>query len=285
MQRLARVICSLVLVYRSGAESSARVCRHALPPSRLIRCTLREGGELQQSRPWQLLRLAHALGLKPSPRHRVRFSHTTLHDLIFRLGLGRSLPHRPIWPMPKALTVTLRTDASMTAGYIVRLFTDNMVVMQTVTAMVSRSPQLMAELRRLHAFRRRKGIVLQRHHLPLAMNLYADGLSRGRHLHDYLPRLPTAPGHCRVVDSEHDMSASWRLVQYLRPPLELLPLVPRQVVAEKILRPFPDPPVAAPELAPGAGSPQRPKLGVAAGRLQPPPSLGRHAPRDGADRR
>lgn len=46
--------------------------------------------------------------------------------------------------------------------------------MQTVSAMVSQSPQLMAELRRLHEFVARKGIALQMHHLPSALNLNAD---------------------------------------------------------------------------------------------------------------
>lgn len=66
-----------------------------------------------------------------------------------------------------------------------------MVVMQQVAAMVSRSPPLMAELRRIPAFLRRKGIVLQIYQLPSALKLYADRLSRRRRLQDYLalPRI------------------------------------------------------------------------------------------------
>jgi hypothetical protein len=75
-------------------------------------------------------------------------------------------------------------------GEVIHLFTDNMVVMYTVQAMMSRSPLLMAELRRLRSFLVQCGISLQMHHLPSALNLYADRLSRVRKALDLLPSLP-----------------------------------------------------------------------------------------------
>jgi hypothetical protein len=80
-------------------------------------------------------------------------------------------------------------------GEIIRLFTGNMLVMYTVQAMVSRSPLLMAELRRLRAFLDRCGISLQMYHLPSALNLYADRLSRRRNALDLLTRLSQIPDH------------------------------------------------------------------------------------------
>jgi hypothetical protein len=117
-------------------------------------------------------------------------------------------------------------------GEVIRLFTDNMVVTYTVQAMVSRSPLLMAELRRLRAFLDRCGISLQMHHLPSALSLYADRLSRRRKALDLLPRLPQVPDHWWTGESEHDFGRSWEDVDLLRPPLEFLPLVPRKVASD-----------------------------------------------------
>lgn len=66
----------------------------------------------------------------------------------------------------------------MGAGKVVKLSTDGMVLKHIDTAMMARSSMLMAELRRPHEFLRHKGIVLQMHHLPSALNLYAERLSR-----------------------------------------------------------------------------------------------------------
>lgn len=78
-------------------------------------------------------------------------------------------------------------------GESVRLFTDNTVVMYTVSAMVSKSPLAMSELRRLHALVQKTGLQLQMHHLSSALNLYADRLSRRRRLFNYLLRLSNVP--------------------------------------------------------------------------------------------
>jgi hypothetical protein len=84
---------------------------------------------------------------------------------------------------------------------IIRLYTDNQVVMRTVRAWVSKSPALMAELRRLHRLCRRHGLILDIHHLPPALNLYADRLSRRRRVVDYLPTLQGFPDHWWVGDT------------------------------------------------------------------------------------
>lgn len=114
-------------------------------------------------------------------------------------------------------------------GEVVKLFTDNMVVMYVIRAMVSKSPLLMAELRRLHELLLRTGLNLEMHHLPSALNLYADRLSRRRRYRDYIPELPGVPSHWWLGDSAHDFSLNWGSVDLLRPPLEFLPLVPRKV--------------------------------------------------------
>ena len=150
-------------------------------------------------------------------------------------GSHRKLAHITILEL---LTVRLTLETFIEhcliqQAEIVKLYTDNMVVMYTVSAMVSRSPLIMAELRRLYDFLKQEGLELQLHHLPSALNLYADRLSRRRRLLDYLPRLPTVPEHWWEGDSEHDMKASLAFTEYLRPPLELSPLVARKIRADK----------------------------------------------------
>jgi hypothetical protein len=61
---------------------------------------------------------------------------------------------------------------------VIKLYTDNLVTMFVVNKWVSKSPVIMAELRRLHQFCKRHGLELELHHLPSALNLYADRLSR-----------------------------------------------------------------------------------------------------------
>lgn len=63
---------------------------------------------------------------------------------------------------------------------IIKMYKDNMVVFYSVLAMVSRSPLLMMELRKLYNVLKSRGIELQMHHLPSALNLYANHLSRKR---------------------------------------------------------------------------------------------------------
>jgi hypothetical protein len=111
---------------------------------------------------------------------------------------------------------------------VVKLYTDNMVVMYVLNQWVSKSPAIMAELRRLHQFCKRHGLMLDLHHHPSALNLFADRLSRRRRVGDYLPSLTGVPDHWWVGDSEHDFKLDWDQMESLRPPLEMLPLVPRK---------------------------------------------------------
>lgn len=104
--------------------------------------------------------------------------------------------------------------------------------MHTVWAIVSKSPLIMKELRKLHQFIAMEGKELQMRHLPSALNLYADCLSRRRIIFDYLPRLGNIPEHWWKRDSEHEFKQAWTLVKYLRPPLEFLPLVPRKIARD-----------------------------------------------------
>lgn len=70
--------------------------------------------------------------------------------------------------IPELVTMIFSTEefsahCLLQGGDIVKLFPDNVV-----TAMVSRPPQLMAEIQRLHAFLHRKEILLRMHHWPSA---------------------------------------------------------------------------------------------------------------------
>jgi hypothetical protein len=114
----------------------------------------------------------------------------------------------------------LRRDA------VIKLYTENIVTMFVVNKWASKSPLIMAELRRLYQFCQRHGLELELHHLPSALNLYADRLSRRRRVADYLPSLDGVPEHWWVGDSEHDLKLDWIKVDLLRPPLKILPLIP-----------------------------------------------------------
>jgi hypothetical protein len=67
---------------------------------------------------------------------------------------------------------------------VVKLYTDKMVMMYMVNQWVSKSPAVMAEVRRLHRFCGRHGLTLNLHHLHSALNLFADRLSRRRRVVD-----------------------------------------------------------------------------------------------------
>jgi hypothetical protein len=112
---------------------------------------------------------------------------------------------------------------------VVKLYTDSMVFMYVGNQWVSKSPAIMAELRRPHQFCKRHGLMLDLHHLPSALDLFADRLSRRRRVVDYLPSLTGVPDHWWAVDSEHDLKMDWSQVELFRPPLEMLPLVPQKV--------------------------------------------------------
>jgi hypothetical protein len=111
---------------------------------------------------------------------------------------------------------------------VVKLYIDNMMVMYVVNQCVSKSPATMAGLQMLHQFCKRHGLMLDLHHLPSALNLFADRLSTRRRVVDYLPSLTGVPDHWWVGDSEHDLKLDWGQVELLRLPLEMLPLVPKK---------------------------------------------------------
>jgi hypothetical protein len=112
------------------------------------------------------------------------------------------------------------------------VYTDNSTFMNTVNAWVSRSPTIMPELRRLYQLCDRHGLQLEMRFLPSALNIYADRLSRRRRVTDYLPRIKEIPESWWSGDSELDYKINWSQIDLLRPPLEMLPLVPRKVEAD-----------------------------------------------------
>jgi hypothetical protein len=129
----------------------------------------------------------------------------------FWSGEHRELAHVTIYEL-MTVRLTLQEFVEhclLRQGEFIRLFTDNMVVMHMVQAMVSRSPLLMSELRRLRAFLDRCGISLQTHHLPSALNLYADRLSRRLKALELLPPVPQVPEYWLAGESEHDFGRSW----------------------------------------------------------------------------
>jgi hypothetical protein len=68
--------------------------------------------------------------------------------------------------------------------------------------------------------------------LPSALNISADRLARLRRVTDYLPRIKDIHESWWWGDFEHDYKTAWSQIDLLRPPLEMLPLVPRKVEAD-----------------------------------------------------
>jgi hypothetical protein len=118
---------------------------------------------------------------------------------------------------------------SLQRGEVIRIYTDNQVTMHVINSTVSRSSTLMAELRRLHNLLQEHTLTLEMRYLPSALNLFADRLSRRHRAFDYLPSLPGLREHWWVGASEHEMKTTWGNVELLRPPLELMALVPEKV--------------------------------------------------------
>lgn len=122
---------------------------------------------------------------------------------------------------------------------VLQLFTDNKVVYYVINQWLSRSPAVMKELRILHRYLWTRGITLKVEHLPSALNLYADRLSRHRKSYDYFPALAGVQESSYVGASDHDWSKPWpRLDEVaklpgpppiIRPPLEYLPVCPKKV--------------------------------------------------------
>lgn len=88
-------------------------------------------------------------------------AHMNLLEMVtVRLGLQsfrRFLSRRDTW-------LLLNSDSTVTVG--------------AVSAMASRSPAIMDELRRLHAFCLSWGVHIRAEHQPSAVSAYADRLSR-----------------------------------------------------------------------------------------------------------
>jgi len=73
---------------------------------------------------------------------------------------------------------------------IIRLKMDSTVAIGVINNGTSSSPTMMAELRRLHALTEAMGVVLRPEHLPSALNLWADRLSRERDSTDWTLSCP-----------------------------------------------------------------------------------------------
>lgn len=118
-------------------------------------------------------------------------------------------------------------------GDVLQLYTDNQVCYYVISMWMSRSPAVMTELRLLHRYLWDRGIRIAVEHLPSALNLYADRLSRHRKAYDFLPRLSGVLESTWVGASEHDWSKPWPERALVRPPLEYLPLVARKAVQDR----------------------------------------------------
>jgi hypothetical protein len=81
-------------------------------------------------------------------------------------------------------------------------------------------------------FRTTRGIQIDMKHIPSALNLYEDRLSRHRRSYDFLPQMDTVLESTCVWASEHDWAKPWPTNAMIRPPLEYLPLVTRKAVQD-----------------------------------------------------
>jgi hypothetical protein len=100
---------------------------------------------------------------------------------------------------------------------MVRLWTDNQVKMYVFENMVSRSPALMSEIRRLRNTLKTLGVELELKYLPSALSLYADRLSRHRKAWHWYLGVRAIPDCSWVRASDYDWSVSWRTVDFMRP--------------------------------------------------------------------
>jgi len=154
-------------------------------------------------------------------------------------------------------------DAEGIRGQRIQLFTDSQVVLHVVRKMVSRSPELMEELRKLQYILDWKGVQLKLEYIPSAFNVWADQLSRRRSSDDWhladstfslidkrlgphtvdrfagvhnarLPRynsLHADPG----AEAVNALSVPWKgEVNYCCPPFDLIPLVLEKARAERV---------------------------------------------------
>jgi hypothetical protein len=112
----------------------------------------------------------------------------------------------------------------MREGEVVRLWTDNQVTMAVIAKMVSRSPALMAEMRRLRKTLQVLGVTPAPQYIPSALNLFADRLSRHRKEWDWYASVRVVPDSRWCGAVEQNWAVSWRHGEFVRPPLEMLPL-------------------------------------------------------------
>eukprot|EP00873_Tetraselmis_striata_P046592 jgi/Tetstr1/466856/TSEL_011313.t1 len=145
------------------------------------------------------------------------------------------------WKELKAVRLAVESFLPHLAGRNVLLHEDNQAVCQVLSGLTSRSPQMMAELRRLWCLLDSHGIHLRARYIRSAANIWADRLSRhldsddwqldplmfaelesrfGPHsidrftsaLNTLLPRYNAAwlDPTCKAVDSLHLPDADWR---------------------------------------------------------------------------
>lgn len=74
----------------------------------------------------------------------------------------------------------LSHERAILQGTTVKIVTDSQVALHVVIALVSRSPALCADVRRLYVVAQRLGITLDATWIPTAANVWADKLSRTR---------------------------------------------------------------------------------------------------------
>lgn len=95
------------------------------------------------------------------------------------------------WKELKAVRLTVETFLEQLRGRFVLLHEDNMAVVSVLTHLTSRSPAMMAELRKLFFLLDSNDIRLRPRYINTAANIWADRLSRERDMSDWQlnPRL------------------------------------------------------------------------------------------------
>jgi hypothetical protein len=103
-------------------------------------------------------------------------------------------------------------------GDVIKLHTDNKMCYYVMAIWTSRSPAVVVELRMIHRYLLERGIQIEVKHLPSALNLYADRLSRPRRSYDFLPQMDAVLESTWVGASGHDWAKPWPTNAMIPPP-------------------------------------------------------------------